>query len=79
MDSRVLRVTQTEYFSLLTYPKLLLASFCYTFARIGECFLANRNTWKCTDAQTEVKVEIVIQVRTSGAFLSLIKRFYHNL
>ena len=48
-----MRVTQNEYFSLLTHTKhLLLVTFCDATAGIGSSF------W--TDGLTEVIVEIVI-------------------
>ena len=51
MDLRVLRVTQTTYFSLLTHAKQLsLVTFCETTAGIGK----NENV---TDRQTDGRTD----------------------
>ena len=66
MDSKSLRVTQNEYFSLIAHTKqLLLVTFCETTAGIGVSFRTDgrRNTehgTQNTDGQTDVEVEIVI-------------------
>ena len=54
MDPRVLRVTQTIYFSILTHAKqLLIVTLCETTA-------GNGKNLSVTDGQTDVKSEIVV-------------------
>ena len=61
MDPRGLKVTQTIYFSILTYAKYLsLVTFCATIAGVGK-------KWKCdvrmdirTEGQTDVKCKVVM-------------------
>ena len=60
-SDRGLRVTQNEYFLLMTHTKqLLLVTFCYITAGIGASFRTHETGRTETDGQTDVEVEIVI-------------------
>ena len=67
MDSKVLRVIQNAYFSLLTHTKqLLLVTFCDLPAETGVSFRTHGRTdermmdRRTAEGQTDVEVEIVI-------------------
>ena len=54
MDLRGLRVTQNEYFSLLTHTKqLLIVTFCDKTAGIGGSFQTHGNTERQTDRRLD--------------------------
>ena len=58
MDPRNLRVTQNEYFSLLTHTKeLLLVTFCDLTSETGVSFRTDGQT---EEGQTDVEGEILI-------------------
>ena len=65
MNPRGLRITQNAYFSLLTHTKqLLIVTYCDTLALIEVGFRTDGTGTGTTelDGQTDVEVEIVIQI-----------------
>ena len=67
MDPRGLRVTQTTYFLLLTHANQLSSvTFCEMTVEIGKNeSVTERQTDGRMEGQTDVKYEIVIQMRSS--------------